>query len=538
MRRKALAKKYVSFSLASILAGSALMLAGCGNTDVDTAGSASDTTEAQVSASDAEVNDDTVIKIMFNGASVSDDTAVLEKLNPYLYEKIGVTIEPVWETWGSFSDACVSAIENKEDIDIYFTSSWTADEYHKYAENGAFIRLDAEDNNLIDSYMNELWENLPQVLTDAAVVDGAEGPGVYAMPAYKDIAQMYCWDVNVEKLSKLGYEPQDIEDMDYYEMGELFAAAKERFGDDFYPLCADGLMLERMANKTTSITGGTGTSRIMSFFLNTEDYAEVNEDYGAVIYNKYATDEFEAFINQTWEYYEAGYIDPELGDAEKATEAFSEHQTSGDYLLATQSYAYGYETQASRDRGFEVAMVDVMGPYVDTTSAQGAMYAVSAYSDNPEKAVELLNFLNTDKEAMTLLAYGVEGIHYNYNEDGLIEFTDERENYMPWLYGMGNITILPETKEQGEGFWDAFKEFYGAAPSTPILGFAYDTTDTKDEIEQITAVVDEYLTPLLTGKEAPDDLMQDFLKALDDVGMETVIEDANTQLSEFLEIKE
>ena len=57
-------------------------------------------------AADAPVE----ITILLNGNTVSDDTAVLEQLNPYLQEKIGVTLKPVWGTWANFDDLALNAV--------------------------------------------------------------------------------------------------------------------------------------------------------------------------------------------------------------------------------------------------------------------------------------------------------------------------------------------------------------------------------------------------------------------------------------------
>lgn len=96
-------------------------------------------------------------------------------------------------------------------------------------------------------------------------------------------------------------------------------------------------------------------------------------------------------------------------------------QNTGEYLIGTQSYSLGYELQASQERKFEVAMIPCTEPYVDTTSAQGAMMAISTASKNPERAMMFLNLLNTDPEIMTLINYGVEGIHYTLNSDGCVD---------------------------------------------------------------------------------------------------------------------
>ena len=58
-------------------------------------------------------------------------------------------------------------------------------------------------------------------------------------------------------------------------------------------------------------------------------------------------------------------------------------------------------------------------PYIDNTSVQGAMMAISANSAHPVEAMKFLNLLNTDPYVMTLLNYGVEGVHYNLNAEGM-----------------------------------------------------------------------------------------------------------------------
>ena len=64
------------------------------------------------------------ITILLEGNNVTDDAAVLEKLNPYLTEKIGVTVKPTWGTWGNFDDLAFNAVTTGSDeYDILFTCS-------------------------------------------------------------------------------------------------------------------------------------------------------------------------------------------------------------------------------------------------------------------------------------------------------------------------------------------------------------------------------------------------------------------------------
>ncbi len=531
------------------------VLAGCGSSSASSGSSSgtADTTAKDAATATTDTADTTstdtsssgldpvTLKMYFEGANVTDDSEAMDALNKYLQEKINVTLEPIWGTWGDFDQNAVLSLQGGDDVDIYFTSSWTADEYNKFARDGYWVRLDNPDNNLIEKYGTDLWNTLPNVLIQGATVNGADGYGVYAVPGYKDIATQNCWDVNVDRLTELGYTVDDIKNRSYFELGDILQAAKDKYGDNFYPLLVEGAVLERMVDSSIIVTGDNGTGNFMSYYLNTDDVSQPNATYGNKIMNKFATDEFRKFAEQTREYYLKGYIDPAMGNAEQANDQRTASQLAGNYLIGTQSYSYGYEVQASQERGIQVAMVPCTEPYVDTTSSQGAMMAISTASQNPDRAMMFLNLLNTDPTAMTLLDYGVEGVHYTLDDQGCVAFTDKRADYQPWTNGSGNVTILPPTTDQektyGTDFWDKFKDYYGSAKEIPILGYAYDASNMETEMGACANVVAEYMLPLCTGTVDVDEKLPEFLDKLDAAGVNDIIDDANKQLDDFMAAK-
>lgn len=475
------------------------------------------------------------LKWYLHGSNVTDDSAVLEKANEYLKEKINVTLEPIWGTWGDFDNNAVMAINGGDNVDIYFTCSWSADEYNAFAKKGAWVRLDNPDNNLIEKYGKETFDLLPEVLANGAKINGSDGYGVYAVPGYKDIATQNCWDINVALLQKYGYTIDDIANADYYSFGDILAKVKAGEGENFYPLLVEGAVLERMVNNSIIVTGDAGTNNLLSYYINPTD-TTAEGPYGNKILNKFETPEYKKFAEKTREYFLAGYIDPALGNANQANDIRSAKQLTGEYLIGTQSYALGYEVQASKERGFEVAMVPCTPAYVDTTSSQGAMMAISTASKNPERAMMFLNLLNTDPYLMTLLNYGVEDVHYNLI-NGEAFFTEKRSDYMPWTNGMGNVTLLPPQEGQGADFWDKFKDYYGSAGEIPILGWAFDQTKVQNEMSALVNVAAEYVLSLNTGTVDPAEALPKFLEKLKENGMEKVVTEANAQLEAFLKAK-
>ena len=479
----------------------------------------------------AAADDLPTITIMFHGSNVTDDSAVLEKVNEYIADKVGAKLEVIWGTWGDFDEKAVNALTSGDkDVDIVFTCSWSADEYNTYAAKGYFLKLD----DLIEQYGADLKAAIPETLMQAATVVGTEGKGIYAVNGFKDTATQNTWDINLTLLKELGYTVDDVREKGFFGWGEIFAKAKEVKGADFYPFLVEPVVAERMVTNSIIVAGESGSANLLSLYLNPDDVS-AEGPYGNKLLNKFATDEYKAFAEKMHEYYEAGYIDPALSVAETSNDCRANHQKDASYLIGTQSYAYGYEFDpAVTGRGVEVLFMPCTDPYMDSTVSQGAMMAINSASEHPVEAFKFLALLNSDPVLMTLMNYGVEGIHYNLDEDGLVVFTDERANYMPWMNGMGNVTILPDTRDEGKGFRESFKEYYASAKSIPSNGFIFNTAELETEMAQLANVFAQYALALDCGATDPATELPAFLDALNANGMQKYLDEANAQMDAFL----
>ena len=480
----------------------------------------------------AQADELPVITIMFHGSNVTDDTAVLEKVNEYIADKVGAKLEVIWGTWGDFDEKAVDALVSSDaGVDMVFTSSWSADEYNSFARKGYFVKLD----DLIAQYGADLKAAIPESLMQAATIEGADGKGIYAVNGFKDTATQNTWDINVTLLKELGYTVDDVKNLGFFGWGEIFAKAKEVKGDSFYPFLVEPMVAERMVTNSIIVAGDAGSTNLLSLYLNPEDVSAEGA-YGNKLLNKFATEEYKAFVEQMHKYYEAGYIDPALSVAETSNDARTNHQKDASYLIGTQSYAYGYEfSQDVIARGVEVKFVPCTDPYVDTTASQGAMMAINSASEHPEESMKFLALLNSDPVLMTLLNYGVEGIHYTLNDDGLVVFNaDARASYSPWTNGMGNVTILPDTVDEGAGFRKAFQEYYAGAKGIPSLGFVFDNKPVENEMAALGNVAAQYALALDCGAVDPETALPEFLSALDAAGMQKYLDEANAQLDAYL----
>lgn len=509
-------------------------LVACGGSKTEeTKAAEAPASNAEAAAPAEETLDPVTLKIWFHGSNVTPDASekVLKEVNAYLQEKINVTLEVIWGTWGDFDTATVTALTGGDDVDMYFTCNWSANEYNKYARDGYWVRLD----DMLATYAPELLETIPQGIWDCAVTNGYDGMGIYAVPGLKDTATQNCWDVNGTLLAELGYDVDAVCEagLDYYsdEFAAMLQAAKDAKGKDFYPLLIEPAVLERMVTHSSIITGDIAGANVLSYYYDAE---HPSTEMGSTIVNKYATDEFAKFAAKTYEYAQKGFISPSCQSTATANDYRTATQSSGEYLFGTQSYAFGYELDASAARGIDVRMVPETAAYMDCTSGQGAMVAVSATSKNPERALMFLNLLNTDSKLMTMLNYGTEGFTYNTNADGTITFTDERSTYSPWTNGMGNIRILPPTEAQGTDYWSRFSAYYDAAEALPYGGFIFDSSALETETAAIANVYSEYAFNLMSGAVDPDKVLPEYLAKLEEAGMNEFVAEAQAQLEAYV----
>ena len=62
-----------------------------------------------------------------------------------------MTLEPIWGTWGDFDTNAVLSLYVGENVDLYFTCSWSANEYNQFSREGYYVRLDDPENNLLQN---------------------------------------------------------------------------------------------------------------------------------------------------------------------------------------------------------------------------------------------------------------------------------------------------------------------------------------------------------------------------------------------------
>ena len=459
---------------------------------------------------------------MYEGNNVTDDTAVMKEVNAYLKPKINAELKMKWQTWGDYEDKQILAINGGDPIDIYFTCSWTKLTYSAAAKKGAFKRLDDPKNNLLVNCAPDLFKSIPAVLGQAAMINGKAGKGIYAIPTYKEIAQQYVWNFNKAILDKYGISPSEVTDLKSLE--PLLKKIKAGEGKDFYPINTDYTVWERALTNTDLVD----PDMLLDYVFNPINPSKSGKTIGSR-YESAAFKDYAATMNK---YYQAGYINPAATTNSQAmSETWQKTLTSGKWAFEIYPYYPGYENSQTATYGYKFEVKPVQAGIISTTSARGAMNAVSVTSKNPDRAVMLLNLVNTDPKLRTLLTYGVEGVHYTMKDDRVV--LKEKNGFSPWAAGLANVNILPLKDSDPANLYTELFPNFNKAEAVPILGWAFDQDPVKTQMAGLNNLYTQYGIGLLTGASDSAKLTE-FNSKLKSAGIDAVVKSANSQLTGFL----
>lgn len=447
------------------------------------------------------------------GDTQEDLPKILEKVNEYTKEKIGVTVDIKQISIGDYNSKMLVSTNTGEEFDLVFTCSWAHD-YVANAQKGAFLPLD----DLLPQYGKEMYESIDPKFWEAAKINGK----IYGVPSEKEIGSMPMWVFTKEYVDKYNIPYQEIHSLE--DLEPYLKTIKENEPDvvPFY--------------LSKDFSSPIYMDRIQ------EPLGIEYDDETLTVQNLFETEKMMNTLKTMRDYYLKGYINQDAATvtAEKAVKRFV---TKGD----GQPYA---EVAWGRDLGYEVVTSPIMDTVVTNGSARGALTAVSRTSKHPEKAVELLNLINTDEYLRNLLNYGIEGEHYEkvpvsqeekaaaegkqYIYDYKVKINEEKRTKYSVMYyvqgGMFNTYVL-DTEPIDK--WNTFKEFNSEAVEAPSFGFDFDLTPVATEVSTFRNVLNEFGAAIYTGSVDPEEYVGKMLDKLNAAGIDKVKTEMQKQVDEW-----
>lgn len=438
------------------------------------------------------------------GAKPKDCDKVEEKINNIITDKIGAKLDFVYLDSGAYDEKMNMMMASKTEFDLCF-SGWT-NKYQRGVSLDGFLKI----NDYIDK-SEALKKAIPEYAWKA--VTTSDG-GIYAVPNLQIYAMwqgIFVTKKYADKYNLNVNEIKKIEDLEPF-LQQIHDNEPDVYG--FTPTIYPWVGVD-----STVVLSGNGEMRINNF------------DDKSKIYKAYETPEYEQGIRTLRSFYKKGFIRQDIASA--ANDTSSSKQT----VVTIGACKPGVEADtALTDRG-ECVVIPLGTPCVSNEMALQTLTAVSSTSRNPEKAVKLLELVNTDKEVFRLIVHGIEDEHYELLEDGHIRILN-KDGYnfhtSGWYFGNQFNSYVVEGKEID--IWDKMAELNNSAIKSNTLGFTFDTTNVTNEVANISAVISEF-SGLSNGSVDIDSSYSAYKKKLKEAGIDKVIKEAQKQVNEFIKNK-
>ena len=458
------------------------------------------------------------VTMVLNGSTQPDEERIEQKINEILEPELNANLDIVVLPWASASQQLQLMLSGDEKIDVFYTQATNA---VQYMNAGQIIDM----SELIDKY----GTNIKQIYgEDIAKINQIEG-FVYGVPNQiergsipavfmrKDLVEKYNIDISQIK------EPKDLE--------SVFATVKA--GEP------DMTMLYSINDGDTPVT-----RLFRGDNLSDNNYLGVLMDQtnSTKLENFFATDWFKDTTTMLYNWYQKGYISQDAGTN---TENWRTVCKAGNLFSLFFAYHPGTPVEFESSTGYDFEIVPFYNePIINSSSYNGVTFSIAQNSENPEKTMEVLDYIYGSSEIMNLLNWGEQDKDYVIEDadNGIINFpegiTSDNAGYNLNLgWELPNQFIAYKWTGSDPKLWEKMEEFNGSAKSSKAVGFLFDSSNYSSEIAALSNIVKQYSGALYSGSGDPDELIPELLEALDDAGINEVIQAKQEQLDAFLATK-
>lgn len=487
-------KRLIALGLSAVMM---LSLAACGSSGQETASGGNEGSSQEASGADSAASDGEVVTIKWvavgNGMPTNYD-AWKAHIDPYLEEKIGVNIDFEIVSWGDWDNRRSVIVNANEDYDILFTNQNT---FTSDVNLGAFADL----TELVKTASPELYNYIPEDYWSACSVNNK----IYGVPTYKDssMTQYFVWDK--ELLDSLNLDVTGLHDLASLE--DTLIAMKEADGKTPFIMHKDGL-----APVTQNYYD--------QLSLGLPALGVAYEDESRKVVNAFEQEEVMNDLKLLHKWYQEGLINSDaatLAEAPKYRPCYVAQGWSGAAI-----------TTWGPQMGVEAIAIQWGDTVLANDTVQGSINCISASSKHPDKALQLLELVNTDSYVRDALYYGLEGDDFDYTEDGKVE-----KHHEEWaMAGYTQGTFFNVTQKTTDDFnqWEEVQKLNENAIPSVMLGFSVDTTEIEDQLANCIEVWNRYKSEILTGVADPETTIPALMEELKASGYDQIVTEIQAQI--------
>lgn len=513
------------------------LLAGCGakggngsssaenesNAVSDASGSSGNVQESNTgdNALDTSEHVDIVMYLVGDTPETYDD--ILAKVNEITEREINASLTVEWLSWSEHDTKYSLLFSGNEDFDLIFTApSWC--HYEQTVALGGFQELTEE---LISTYMPDVWEQWPEAAWNQAKIDGK----IYMMPSNWVEFNPTAMGIRTDLMEKYNYS--DITSWD-----ELISFLNDCAADGMNAFTVKDNNLWGVYDSCDAYgyTGLTGTPNSGSLIY----YKAMDPDDTKVV-SIFDRGDFNEYCHTMQDLAKAGGIpDDVVGNS---TEERQTGLANGKAALCAWNTGtiqiYANEINAAHPE-YKVQIFDLFkdNTYPSTKYTNNAI-GVNANTKHLERTLMMLNLLATNQEIMDLTGLGIQGVNWELNEDGTYSVLQE---YVPsnwWGWRNGNLvrTLYNPAATEVDEKYNQLNERYreNAKPEHMLDYFGFDATPVSTQFAAVEAALDTYWYPLLCGQvDDVDKTIEQFKAAMDTAGFQDILDEAQKQVDSYM----
>lgn len=454
--------------------------------------------------------DHIIVTYMTLGVTPADLEAVQAAVNERTVKEIGVEVEfrpvsafdafalfPTWISTGERIDLMMPLLQ---DLRTYVDQGLVEPVDDLIAENAPYLSQLISEGQPLTAY-NKIDGVSYAIITVPNMV-GNNGAFIATKALVDEVADQWT------------YDPEKI--YTYDELGELFAAIKAKH-PEMYPcgVVSTGRASSEFVYATPVAFDSLAGSPYHTGVLMGAD--------STTIVNLFETEEYKSYIEHLRAWNLAGYIHPDASTTDTTINAMQDAGVSAGYFMV------GAPIQAGEDD-----YIINLGEHYQASAGMGG-WVIPSSAEEPEAAIRFVDLVWQDAELANLIQWGIEGKHYQVLDEsiGLIGFPEGVDATTSTYYN--TLGLWGDTREVfiwNASVTQADNDAYSAkamANQTQGIGIGYSSANVVNEIAALAAVVAQYIPALESGSVDLDTYYPEFIQALKDAGIETVIADKQAQ---------
>ena len=497
------------FSLILCLCMGIGLLAGCGKSETtetkETSAAVSTTKSEAVASSEKEEETEPVhLRLVMYGEAGTRNLEFFEnEFNERIKEDLNMTIEVDYLAWGETAKMEAMLAAGEEFVLMIYGDSVDFMEKGYLAEIPEELIVEKAPN-LINARMGLDFNSCKYQGTNYIIPVGSQ---VFSGPQDNII-------IRNDILNKVGWDYTDIKTLD--DLTEACIAVKEAFPDmeigKFSRFPCNVEEGQPVVGK-----GGPGPSYIYV------DHSDTDSDEA---WGSYGSESMKRELEYYYKWKELGFFDNEAWITDS-----SYHKTawnSGNALLR-----YG---EANRIVYHDLAGVEGADvQYLELENNQNVMnynydwgWAISAEAEEyKEDLIRLIDWIYASKENYTFALNGVEGVDWEYDEDGktIVSLTGDLFFYI-WQH---QTMYYQDSSDYDPEEWERYITQDSKAINNKLIGFVFDSTPVAVEMAAIKGVISEYGSWLMY--DSYEEWAEVVLPKLEEAGYQKYIEEAQRQIS-------